>query len=91
MIKWDGGPSTQIEPVKGGLSGAMKRSAVQWGIGRYLYSLPVGWAKVHEAGIHSDKLKDGTWFKWDPPVIPAKFLPKRNRPARGTLHTGRTS
>lgn len=39
LTKWDGAEETGIEAVKGGLSGAMKRSAVQWGIGRYLYKL----------------------------------------------------
>ena len=37
--KYDGAENTQFEAVKGGLSGAMKRAAVQWGIGRYLYKL----------------------------------------------------
>lgn len=39
LTKWDGSDDTNIEATKGGLSGAMKRAAVQWGIGRYLYSL----------------------------------------------------
>jgi hypothetical protein len=37
--KWDGADNTKIEPVKGGLSSAIKRAAAQWGIGRYLYNL----------------------------------------------------
>ena len=39
VTKWDGAECTNIEPLKGGLSNSMKRCAVQWGIGRYLYSL----------------------------------------------------
>jgi hypothetical protein len=39
ITKWDGAAETDIEAVKGGLSSAMKRAAVQWGIGRYLYRL----------------------------------------------------
>lgn len=39
ITKWDGSEDSDIEAVKGGLSGAMKRAAVQWGIGRYLYKL----------------------------------------------------
>lgn len=39
LTKWDGAEETNIEAVKGGLSSAMKRAAVQWGIGRYLYRL----------------------------------------------------
>ena len=39
ITKWDGAEDSDIEPVKGGLSDSMKRAAVQWGIGRVLYSL----------------------------------------------------
>lgn len=35
ITKWDAAENTQVEAVKGGRSGAMKRAAVQWGIGRY--------------------------------------------------------
>ena len=37
--KWDGAEETLIEKFKGGISGALKRAANVWGIGRYLYSL----------------------------------------------------
>lgn len=37
ITKYDGAEDTDIEAVKGGLSSSMKRAAVQWGIGRYLY------------------------------------------------------
>ena len=40
LTKWDGAEDTDREDVKGGLSSAFKRAAVQWGIGRYLYGLP---------------------------------------------------
>ena len=46
VTKWDGAENTDIESVKGGLSNSMKRSAVQWGIGRYLYKLEVCFAKL---------------------------------------------
>lgn len=39
VTKWDGAEETDIEPLKGGISNSMKRSAVQLGIGRYLYQL----------------------------------------------------
>lgn len=39
VTKWDGAEDSDIEPVKGGLSDSMKRCAVQWGIGRVLYSM----------------------------------------------------
>jgi len=77
--KWDGAENTDIEAVKGGLSGAMKRAAVQWGIGRYLYDLPEGWAVISERGAHRSSLpkdKGGDPFRWDPPQLPAWALPR---------------
>lgn len=39
ICKWDGAENSDFEPVKGGLSDSMKRAAVQWSIGRYLYGM----------------------------------------------------
>ena len=51
ITKWDGAEDSDIEPVKGGLSDSMKRAAVQWGIGRVLYSMtdPV-WVDIEPRG-----------------------------------------
>ncbi|RIH90121.1 Rad52/22 family double-strand break repair protein [Meiothermus luteus] len=38
--KQDGAGPTDIEPFKGGVSGALKRAATVWGIGRELYAYP---------------------------------------------------
>lgn len=38
--KTDGASRTNVEPVKGGISDAMKRCAVQFGLGRALYDFP---------------------------------------------------
>jgi len=77
VTKWDGAGNTDIEAVKGGLSGAMKRAAVQWGIGRYLYSLEEGWANVHDGGSHyQGESKKSPAFRWDPPELPAWALPE---------------
>ena len=76
VTKWDGAENSDVEPVKGGLSNSMKRAAVQWGLGRYLYDLEEGWAQVHEGGRFSAKTKDGKWFKWDPPTLPEWAVPK---------------
>ena len=38
--KQDGSGATDMEPFKGGISGALKRAAVAWGIGRELYTYP---------------------------------------------------
>lgn len=45
ITKYDGAENTKVDPIKGGLSNAMKRSAVQWGIGRYLYELDTSFVK----------------------------------------------
>jgi hypothetical protein len=41
--KSDGAGDTDVEGDKGGISDALKRAAVSWGIGRYLYRLPSPW------------------------------------------------
>ena len=40
VTKYDGADETAIESTKGGFSDSMKRAAVQWGIGRELYTYP---------------------------------------------------
>lgn len=51
LTKWDGAENSDIEAVKGGLSDSMKRAAVQWSIGRYLYGMPQVWVKLNERGF----------------------------------------
>jgi len=76
LTKWDGADNTDIEQVKGGLSGAMKRAAVQWGIGRYLYHLEATFANIHPGGRYRGYHKDSkTAYKWDPPALPGWALP----------------
>jgi hypothetical protein len=50
ITKWDGAENTLVEEVKGGLSGAYKRAAVKWGIGRYLYKLDSVWVPCELTG-----------------------------------------
>lgn len=66
----------QAEAGKGDYSLALKRAAVCWGIGRYLYRLPEAWAKVHPGGKNFAKTKSGSSFKWDPPELPGWALPQ---------------
>lgn len=80
VTKWDGAENTDIEGVKGGLSGAMKRAAVQWGIGRYLYALEESFAQVNDDGKERGKTKDGKAFRWDPPRLPSWALPPSRAP-----------
>jgi hypothetical protein len=50
LTKYDGAEDSDIESVKGGLSDSMKRAAVQWGIGRYLYSMSTEFVKLDTQG-----------------------------------------
>lgn len=87
ITKWDGADNTDIESIKGGLSDAMKRAAVQWGIGRYLYDLEEGWAEIHEKSVAGSryaacKIKvDGKekfiHFYWLPPDLPKWAIPEK--------------
>lgn len=78
VTKEDGAEATDIEPFKGGISGALKRAAVLWGIGRYLYDLESGFIQEVDkkaTGARYGKTKDGAQFYWIPPRLPAWALP----------------
>ena len=92
ITKWDGAECTDIESVKGGLSDAMKRAAVQWGIGRYLYHIPETWAdtttdkqEARAGGWHYATLprdKGGDKFYWRTPELPGWALPSGCEPSK---------
>jgi hypothetical protein len=82
ITKWDGAQETDIEPVKGSFSDSMKRAAVQWGIGRYLYYLDF---KVVEV---TNQRPTGRWIRIDDnkrgvrgyctvPQLPSWALPQK--------------
>lgn len=48
--KTDGAGDTDTEGEKGALSDAFKRSAVKWGIGRYLYDVDSPWVQIEQRG-----------------------------------------
>ena len=78
ISKQDGAQESQVEATKGGISGAMKRAAVQWGIGRYLYDLESGFADICDNGKHyvgADNKNNVPAFKWNPPALPPWALP----------------
>lgn len=78
ITKWDAAENTQVEAVKGGMSSAMKRAAVQWGVGRYLYMLEEGFAETSldkMNGWNRAKAKDGKLIFWSPPKLPSWALP----------------
>lgn len=81
-----GSESSQSEPVKGGLSQAMKRAAVQWGIGRYFYDIAPEWAlfvtgEDTRSRYRSEIGKEKQWHGWNPPLLPKEYLPCRAAPA----------
>lgn len=91
VTKEDGAEYTDIETFKGGMSGAVKRAASVWGIGRYLYDLPEGFAQIVERGNDARyaKTKEGKAFYWLPPELPAWALPQEETVKKPTpVQTG---
>ena len=84
ITKYDGADNTAVEATKGGLSGAMKRAAVQWGVGRYLYDIDTFFADCQAdrpqqmQGWEKAKTKDGKWFYWKAPSLPKQYLPQKD-------------
>ena len=78
VYKTDGADNTEIEKVKGGLSNAMKRAGVQWGIGRYLYKLPTTFATFDGAGKKKTRI-EGELYRWIPPALMGDFLPPKTK------------
>lgn len=50
LWKADGAGATDVEGEKGMLSDALKRAAVRWGVGRYLYEMKSPWVAIEAAG-----------------------------------------
>ena len=75
ICKEDGASQTDIEAVKGGISGALKRAGSAWGIGRLLYNLPANRVALKTSGEHWHKVKkgpnQGKFMYWDAPRLPA--------------------
>lgn len=57
ISKSDGAGNTDVEGDKGAISDALKRAAVKWGIGRYLYDIEAPWAECEVSD-------NGKWRKW---------------------------
>lgn len=84
--KSDGADNSDMESTKGGLSDSMKRAAVQWGIGRYLYDLEEGWVEVLDSKGKDTRYQPANdkksipQFHWRPPQLPGWALPKNTPP-----------
>lgn len=86
IYKENGASNTDIDPFKGGLSGAFKRVAASgYGIGRYLYDLDTCFAECSydkKEGFDNQgkvKLKDGSYkkFYWKTPDITKLISPEK--------------
>lgn len=81
--KEDAADVTDIESIKGGISSSLKRAAVQWGIGRYLYDMPKsgflpikdGYPKDDSSDIFVMNKKDDKPGHVTPPKLDDEFLP----------------
>lgn len=70
--KSDGAGDTAVEGEKGGISDALKRAAVSWGVGRYLYRISSPWVPC-DVNKRGDKTY---WKKWtDDPWRFVKEMP----------------
>lgn len=76
VSKTDAAEPSQIEPVKGAYSDALKRAAVHWGIGRYLYNLEVRWHSIKPKGDIYISSKGRFLGYVDTPALPYQALPK---------------
>lgn len=81
ITKVDGAPQTNVESFKGGISDALKRAAVKYGIGRYLYGLSESWVDIQKEKptgssykYVNDKKAEVTGY-WFPPSLPSWALP----------------
>lgn len=75
ISKSDGAGDTAVEGEKGALSDALKRAAVQWGIGRYLYDMGTPWGDC-DAYEKNGKIHFKKWL----PSAHAKFRQLASNP-----------
>lgn len=61
LTKSDGAGETAAEGEKGAISDALKRAAVKWGVGRYLYYLSAQWVDTDEWGVMKTVPKLPDW------------------------------
>lgn len=73
----NGAGDTQVEAEKGKCSDAFKRAAVNWGIGRYLYSLDSPWIEL-ENGFMPRNFKAPQLPSWATPEGFDALMENRN-------------
>lgn len=94
ITKADGAGDSDVEAEKGAISDALKRAAVKWGVGRYLYHIVSPWVPCESYETEYQGKKKWNWRSWkeDPwsfvkgakqPATP----PKRSKAASRDLYT----
>jgi hypothetical protein len=70
ITKSDVGVPSNTEPMKGAFSDALKRAAVKWGVGRYLYEYKDLFAHFVEGRTPNSKTTkiEGKYYNWEPPM-----------------------
>ena len=63
--KWDTGSESNVEKEKGEVSDAVKRAGVQWGVGRFLYTLGIVTLKSAEYNGKFRPADDNGKIIWD--------------------------
>lgn len=61
ITKSDGGEPSKSSPFKGSCSDSLKRAAVQFGVGRYLYYIPNQWYPINEYKQFENKPELPKW------------------------------
>lgn len=85
--KTDVADTTDIEPLKGGISGALKRAAVKWGIGRYLYGVDSRYHPIRDGYGPDNAVYCPIGDKKAPGHIVPPQLPDWAMPPKGTKTT----
>jgi len=84
ITKQDVADNSDVEPVKGGVSDALKRAAVKFGIGRYLYHLEGQWVEIEQRGRTHVMRSAPQLPVWALPADEQKQAPQNTRPPRDT-------
>lgn len=80
--KSDGAGDTDVEAEKGAFSSALKRAAVSWGVGRYLYDIGNVWVPCDVSNYQGkSKFKKFTDDPWNHVRNRAAFLPREQKEA----------
>ena len=79
--KSDGAGDTNVEADKGAFSDALKRAAVNWGVGRYLYALDSPWVNLDQRGniANSERPKLAALLNGKRPPSPEPVIGSLNK------------